>query len=53
MLSTLKRLICSLVTELKKLTSGSEELLTPKKFLEVKKLQSRFEKSWIEGGDRV
>ena len=46
-LSTLKYLVCSLDTELKKLTSGSEELITPRKFSELKGLKSRFLKSWI------
>ena len=42
MLSTVKCLVCSLGTELKKLTSESEELLTPRKISEVKELKSRF-----------
>ena len=42
MSSTLKHLVCSLGTELKKLTSGSEESLTPRKFSKVKELKRRF-----------
>ena len=45
MLSTLKYLVCSLDTELKKLTS--EEIITPRKFSELKGLKRRFLKSWI------
>ena len=42
MLSTLKHLVCSLGTDLKKLISGSEESLTTRKFSEVKELKRRF-----------
>lgn len=43
MLSTLKYLVCFLGTELKKLTLGSEESLTSKRFSELKGLKLRFE----------
>ena len=46
MLSKLKYLVCSLGTELNKLTSGSEESLTSKKSSESKGLKRWFSKSW-------
>ena len=48
MLSAVKYLVCFLGTELKKLMSKSKESLTPRRISGVKKLKSRFYKSWIE-----